>query len=367
MKLVIQNTSHVWGGNEKWLSIVATGLGARGHVVTVSCADGPVRENLRKLGVRVTRHRPRGAIDFLSALDFALFLRAEKPDALLITSWHSISWSVVAAKLAGVRRVVMRLGIVRAFPRSGPRSRALASGVDALIVNSNEIREAWLTSKPENATDDVHVVLNAIRPLRGERERLREALRTVLSTSSQTLLIGGAGHVAPRKGFDILLRAFAKANIEDSLLVITGDGDHRSELESLAQSLGIAHRVHWLGHRDNAAELTAGLDMFVLSSHNEGMANVMLEAMAGGAPVIAADISGVGTAIGDRGDRENAGWTFPSGDVDSLASRLREVSQQIRDGSSDVDAKVEEAFWRIEHWFSPARMIDECEAILFPK
>lgn len=367
MKLVIQNTSRVWGGNEKWLSIVATGLRDRGHAVTVSCNSGPVMENLRKLGVRVTRHRPRGSVDFVSALDFAFFLRVEKPDALLITSWHSISWSVFAAKIAGVSRVVMRLGIVRVFPPRGPRARALTSGVDALVVNSNEIHESWLSSKPKSASDDVHVVLNAIRSMISERPRLCEALRKELNVTPQTLLVGGAGHIAPRKGFDVLLRAFAKADIDDVILVLIGDGEHRKDLEALAQSLGVSHRVRWLGHRDNAAELIAGLDLFVLSSHNEGMANVMLEAMAGGTPVIAAHISGVRTAIGNDGGRPMAGWTFPPGDVDSLASRLVQVTLQIRDGSQEVNARVDEAQWRIEHQFSPTRMIDECEAILFPK
>ena len=85
MKLVIQNSAHVWGGNEKMLATVAAGLSRRGHDVVVSCAHGVVRDRLAEMGLRVTRFRPRGAIDPVSGLSFAAWLAIERPDALLLT------------------------------------------------------------------------------------------------------------------------------------------------------------------------------------------------------------------------------------------------------------------------------------------
>ena len=76
MKLVIQNTSHVWGGNEKWLALLAEGLIARGHEVIVSCAMGAVHAELASRSIPTSPFRPRGAIDFVSGLAFAAWLRA---------------------------------------------------------------------------------------------------------------------------------------------------------------------------------------------------------------------------------------------------------------------------------------------------
>jgi glycosyltransferase involved in cell wall biosynthesis len=124
--------------------------------------------------------------------------------------------------------------------------------------------------------------------------------------------------------------------------------------------------MNWLGHRDDGAAAIGGLDAFVLSSHNEGMANVMLEAMAGGTPVIASDISGVRKGIGPSGGRPAAGWIVPPGDPHALALVMRSVAAGIREGAPDVAARAGEAAWRAGNWFSPERMVDECESIIFP-
>jgi glycosyltransferase involved in cell wall biosynthesis len=365
MKVVIQNMSRVWGGNEKWLSILANGLLARGHDVIVSCPRGPVRERIEQLGIPTTAVRPRGVLDFVSGLAFAAWLRNEKPDALLMTSWHSVAWSALAARLARKPRVVLRQGIVRQAPARGARARALRNDVDAMIVNSPEIKREWLRSAPGFDPEKIHIVLNAIELRLSERETLRSKLRSELSVDDGTLLIGSAGNLFKRKGFDLLLRAFADSKVEAARLVIAGDGEERENLESLALELGVQDRVHWLGQRTDAAEVIAGLDIFVLSSSNEGMANVMLEAMAGGTPVIAFDISGVLTAIGESADRSAAGWIVPLSDISGLAGAIARVAELIANKSDEIPARVAEAAWRIESWFGTQRMVDECERILF--
>jgi glycosyltransferase involved in cell wall biosynthesis len=365
MKLVIQNGSAVWGGNEKWLSIVARGLQARGHDIVVSCVAGAVSKKLEGFGVRTTHHRPRGAIDLVSALDFAAFLKREKPDALLITSWRSTTWSVIGARIAGVERIVMRLGIVRAFPESGPREWALRH-VDALIVNSDEIRARWLETKPAEVHNDVHVVMNAIAAPTEDRQAMRHALRAELQVDDDAIVVGGAGHLAARKGFDVLIHAFNAASISGSMLVIIGDGEYRRELEAIAHKTGNS-RIRFLGHRDNASELIGGLDVFVLSSSNEGMANVMLEAMAAGVPVIAGEISGVTKAIGTAERPTPGGWTFQRGGVEELAVLLSNVSTLIQSRSPELARRTAEAQWRMANWFGTSRMIEECERILFPE
>jgi len=365
MKLVIQNSAHVWGGNEKMLATVANGLAKRGHDVVVSCAGGVVRDRLTLMGHRVTRFRPRGAIDPLSGLSFAAWLRTERPDAVLLTSWHSISWVSFGAKATGVKRIVLRQGIVRSAPVSGIRGFAVRKWITDVIVNAPEIRDEWIRTAAPFPQDHVHVVLNGIVPLTVTRRELRKRLRSELGIDDQILLIGAAGILSQRKGFDLLLRAFARANVEQAHVAIIGDGPHRGLLEQLARELDIERRVHFLGAREKGAEAVAALDVFVLSSHNEGMANVMLEAMAADVPVIASDISGVRTAIGTTGERPPAGWIFQPGNVESLAERIAQLAHLIRHEANEVSARTEEAAYRIGAWFSLDRMLDETERILF--
>ena len=365
MKLVIQNMARVWGGNEKILVTLARGLMERGHDVTVSCPPGPVRDRARAAGIRVTRVRPRGALDVVSGLSFYAWLAKEKPDALLLTSWHSISWASFAGRAAGVRRIVLRQGIMRRAPSRGTRAYALRNRIDDVITNAPEIKQMWLESVPSFPSTRVHVVLNAVAPASAQRPVHRAKLRQELGVTDDVVLIGAAGILTKRKNVELLFEAVARADMSRTMIVIIGDGPHRQELESIAARLGIASTVRFLGHRANAAEVIGGLDVFVLSSRNEGMANVMLEAMAGGAAVVAADISGVRTAIGETSERPPAGWIFPADDVSALTTILNDVVVAIRAGSEEARARVSEAQWRIENWFTLERMLSESERILF--
>jgi glycosyltransferase involved in cell wall biosynthesis len=106
-------------------------------------------------------------------------------------------------------------------------------------------------------------------------------------------------------------------------------------------------------------------DVFVLSSRNEGMANVMLEAMSVGTPVVATDISGVREALDATASRPAAGWVVPPDDAPAMAAALREVLTLCAENPAHVRARTAEATRRIDEWFSIDRMVDECEAILF--
>ena len=143
MKLVIHNKGGSWGGNEKWLATVAVGLIRRGHQVTVSCPPGPVEAELSRRGIPTTPIRPGGILQVANALRFTRWLRSEQPDALLLTSWTATFWGSWAGKWADTNRIVVRLGIVRTLKWS-LEAVAFRYWVDAIVVNSAQIRNAWL-------------------------------------------------------------------------------------------------------------------------------------------------------------------------------------------------------------------------------
>jgi glycosyltransferase involved in cell wall biosynthesis len=364
MKLVIQNSSRVWGGNEKWQATLAAGLVARGHQVVVSCPAGAVRDRLGEMGIATAAVRPRGVLDAVSGAWFLLWLRRQRADALLITSWNAMAWAAWAGRRAGVR-VVLRLGIVRRAPRRAGKAWAFRRWIDAMIVNSTEIRDAWLGSAPEYPPDAIHVVMNGLHTRDRLRPELRSRLRAELGIGPGTLLIGGAGHLAPRKGFDLLLRAFAAADLPAARVAIAGGGEYLAQLQALAVELRVDDRVHFLGHRDDGPDVIAGCDVFVLGSRNEGMANVMLEAMAAGVPVVATDVSGVRRALGREPGAPPAGWIVPPDDPTAMGAAIREVAGALAAHPERVRERTGEALCRIRGRFGVERMVSECEAILF--
>ena len=105
------------------------------------------------------------------------------------------------------------------------------------------------------------------------------------------------GSLIPRKGYELTIGALP--SLPDCDLTIAGSGPLRAELEALAQGLGVAARVRFLGEVPHAElpNLYRAADMLVLASEREGWANVLLEAMACGTPVVATNVNGSAEAV----------------------------------------------------------------------
>lgn len=128
------------------------------------------------------------------------------------------------------------------------------------------------------------------------------------------------GSLVDRKGGRELLSAVAALPDARPDLWFVGDGPDRAGWESLAGSLGLADRVHFVGHRPDAGGFLALADGVVLASHREGMPLSLLEAMARGRPVVATRVDGVPEIV----DRET-GWLVDPGDVGALTAALDEL------------------------------------------
>jgi starch synthase (maltosyl-transferring) len=264
-----------------------------------------------------------------------------------------------------VRRVVVRLGIVRTPNKGGPTAFAFRKYVDALLVNSAAIRAEWLRTVKWFPPSRIHLVLNAIAPADVDRAAARALLRAELGIADHQFIAVAVGHVAHRKGFDLLLHSLEGDEARDWVAVLVGDGPTRPQLEELTDQLGLTTRVHWLGRREDVPRIVGGADVFTLCSRNEGMANVMLESMATGTPVIATDVSGVREAIGQAPGRGVAGWVIPPEDPDALRRALADVRYDLLTGGMEVGRRTDEGSWRVREWFRLDRMLDEAERVLF--
>ncbi len=105
-----------------------------------------------------------------------------------------------------------------------------------------------------------------------------------------------------KNGVDTLIRAVAKLSLADWRLMILGSGPDEAMLKNLAQDLGVAERVQFLGHVDpeKISGYLAEADIFVRASRSEGLGNSFLEAMAAGIPVIGTNVGGIPDFLKDR-------------------------------------------------------------------
>lgn len=120
----------------------------------------------------------------------------------------------------------------------------------------------------------------------------RDAARQRLGLAGQGVYLLSVGHLIERKGHHIAIEALPA--LPEVTLVIAGGGPERAALEALAARLGVAERVHWAGvvPQTELRWWYSAADALALCSSREGWANVLLESMACGTPVIATNIWG---------------------------------------------------------------------------
>ncbi len=208
--------------------------------------------------------------------------------------------------ILGVDRLVARRATDRVISVSSEMSRQLALRIDPrrIVTIPNGI--------------DLEVVRS--------RFAAREA-KERLGIPAESPVIGTAGRLEPVKRLDIFLRAAAAIRGERpaTRFVIAGEGREAAHLKALAESLGIAENVQFLGHRDDIHDVVRAFDLLVLSSDHEGLPMILLEALCLGVAVVARAVGGIPDVIQDGVN----GLLVDSADPRSLAQAcLRALSDR---------------------------------------
>ena len=145
-------------------------------------------------------------------------------------------------------------------------------------------------------------------------------------TENNKICLLMVGSLIPRKSVQIALHALASLP-EEFLLTVVGDGSERESLISLASTLGLEKRVHFVGHipPEQVSNWLAKADILVMTSRSEGRPNAVLEAMAASLPVVASDIPGHRELI----TSEINGKLFPVGNSDALVHCLLPLKDPV--------------------------------------
>jgi glycosyltransferase involved in cell wall biosynthesis len=208
--------------------------------------------------------------------------------------------------------------------RSGFAHRAMEwysnRSLHQAIAVSEATKKDWVrrTGIPAERVVTIH---NGIDPEHFVRQQAKHDARARLGLPRDAVILGGLGRLAPAKGFAQLIEALAalRSDFPNALVAIAGDGPLREQLETRAQSLGVAERVVFLGFQTDVNLVLDACDVFVLSSLCEALPFALLEAMAHELPVVGTTVGGVPEVIipGENG------FLAPPRDGGALAASVR--------------------------------------------
>jgi glycosyltransferase involved in cell wall biosynthesis len=292
-----------------------------GEVALVGAELRDAGVEVEALGMRSSLHLPRTFARLVKAM------RRHRPDIVQCWMYHADLLGGLAARLAGVERVIWGV-------------RSVITGRVGMARSTLGIR--WLCARLSKHLPDR--IVYVARSARERHERLgydpgksqiipngyptktgyhKPALGSELALPAESFIVGSAGRYCAVKDFGTFIAAAARLKADPRFrFVMIGGGLSRDndELEAMLAQAGVRDRFHLLGHRHDIFDCLAGLDLFCLHSVDEGFPNVVAEAMSVETPCVVTDVGDAAFIIG------SCGPVIPHSRPDLLAEEIAKIA-----------------------------------------
>lgn len=287
-------------------------------------------------------HSYRHALSYgRASLALARAFRRNEVDVVHCSDLLAAYHAALAAWLA--RRPVL-CHVRNRFDVISRRDRSFLWPIDRFVFVSRNTSQHFgcdlLESKSMVVYDGIHVRPNSAS-VKNRADVCRE-----FGIPDTALIVGMIARVAPQKDYATLARAaeYVLQHDHRAHFMIVGDHasaachDHYEQVRRFIEERGVASSFTFTGYRSDVQRLLDAFDIFVLSTHCEGLPLVVLEAMASGKPVVATAVDGIPEIICDG----QSGYLFPPEDHQQLAAHIlrllrdRRFAQQLGDAGQAV-------------------------------
>lgn len=332
----------VYGGGEKWCYETAAAFIEKGYrVALVARPDSRIMEKFQELDCDMYPLVFGPDYNPVSIIRLYRYFKKINAGYLILSFNKDVTTAGVAGRLSGVKKIVFRNGYSLINKKS--RHRMMMPLYDTLVCNSMEIAEHY-RSFGWGLERKTSVVYNGAQ--------IREKLPVV---DRKPLVILGAGRLVHVKRYHIFLDILAMLNSHVPVKgILLGDGPEKSRLEQQAREIGAP--VEFAGHVPSIEPFLQKCDLFLHTSRNEGIPNVVMEAMSAGIPVIATNAGGTGELLTDN---EN-GFLCAIDDVDSLFQKSLQLLTNI-----ELRRTFSQAGWNtIASKFNIQKSVEQIEQLL---
>lgn len=291
------DTEQGWRGGERQTLWLAAELARRGHRSIVAARSGePLARRAAEAGLDVVPCSPFGELDPRAALQLRATIRREQIDVVHAHTSHAVASGALATIGSRTPMVVARRVDFPLRQNAGTRWKygraaeiiAVSNAVRRVLVDGG-INAERITVVPDGV--DVHRV---VAPATAETI-------SQLGVHTGVPLVVQVAQLVGHKDPINFVRAVAHARrlVPDLQALLVGDGPLRGEVEREIHTLMLDGAIHLAGYRTDADALLAAASVVVLSSREEGMGSVLLDALAFGRPVAATRAGGIPEVIVD--------------------------------------------------------------------
>lgn len=225
-----------------------------------------------------------------------------------------------------------------------------ANALQVISPNLEAIVRGW-----KKTPKSIYTIFNGVDTTYYSPSQYKRDVRSLLSIPEKAIVIGSVGRLDNIKGYDHLIRVFARVAQHwiDSHLVIVGDGPERDKLLQLGKELQIQNQIHFPGYCEDVRPYLKTINLYVCSSHSEGVSNSLLEAMSFGIPVVSTRVGGIESVI----EEGISGFLVPPNEEEILW----ELIQELLTDQNILQSIGENARSRIENHFSVQQMVENVQ------
>lgn len=323
-KICLFNTCKIWGGGEKWHHDIALKFRHKGYQVSVCTnikSELCLRLQQTNIPVFETNVTNLSFLNLFKIYRIYRFFKTQKIDTVILGLPSDVKTAGIAAKLAGVKKIIYRRGTALPVKNSFLNKVIFKYVITNVITNSIEIKKKFLEHNCHLFPDqNIHVIYNGIE-MNGNGVNSFEKL----NGHKKQIVLGNAGRLVEQKGQKYLIEiaSLLKKKQIDFVIRIAGKGHLKKTLETYAKKLNVAEKVEFLDFIYDVPEFLKGIDIFLLPSLHEGSANIVLEAMYYSKPVIAFNISSMPEII----DHNKTGYLIEFGNIAEFTEKILLLAQ----------------------------------------
>lgn len=282
------------GGTEKLVYELVARLPARGFETkaVAMIEGGPLEKDFRERGLPLEIILRRDRFGFSTLRDLSRLFFLQKPDIVHTHLFGADAWGRLAAFWQNVPVVISTEHNVNPTYTAAQRfvNRLFAKKSSLLIAVSDTVKKIMITLDGISK-NKIRTIINGI-----DVEKVLDRGARPFQDIPRLIVVG---RLFPQKDHATLFKALALIKKPWRLRVV-GTGPLEGELRALAERLGIAPRIEWMGLRHDIPKLLADADLFCFPSRWEGLGLAALEAAVAGLPIIASDLPPLREAFSDQ-------------------------------------------------------------------